>query len=152
MSMWFSKFGVWASSNECAEMESCFSKTTLFFGSNRMVSDIMNGQRVRMESFDHYIYIMIMSNLSLSHGFKQLIMSPSDFVTVAQTHAYSFLRMMVFYFELVGLSMNVENIVELGRPTFPEIFVRLPAWLLYSFLAWIFLQWVDLEKEYKKRN
>jgi len=56
---------------------------------------------------------------------------------------------MVFYFELVELSMNLENIIELVRP---EIFVRPPAWLIYSFLVWIFLQWVGLEKEYRKQN
>ena len=55
------------------------------------------------------------------------IVSPSDFVIVAQSHAYLFPRLMVFYFELVELSMNLENIVELGRP---EIFVWPPAWLL----------------------
>ena len=44
------------------------------------------------------------------------IMSPSDFVIVTWTHAYSFLRLMVFYFELVELSMNLGNIAELGRP------------------------------------
>jgi len=37
---------------------------------------------------------------------------------------------------LVKMSMNLGNIVELGRP---EIFVRPPAWLLYSFLARVFL-------------
>ena len=45
---------------------------TWFFGSNRMVSDIRNGQTVRMESLNHYIYVMIRSDLSLSHGFKHL--------------------------------------------------------------------------------
>ena len=39
--------------------------------------------------------------------------------------------------------------MELGRP---EIFVWPPVWLLYSFLAQIFLQWVGLEKEYRKQN
>ena len=42
-------------------------------------------------------------------------MSPSDFVIVARTHAYSFSsfsRLMVFYFELVELSMNLGNIVD----------------------------------------
>ena len=39
-------------------------------------------------------------------------MSPSDFVIVAQTYAYSFPRLMVFYFELVELSMNLENILD----------------------------------------
>ena len=48
--------------------------------------------------------------------------------------------------------MNFGNIVELGRPIFLEIFVRPLAWLLYSFLAQIFLQWVGLEKEYRKPN
>ena len=64
------------------------------------------------------------------------IVNPSDIV-------------MVFYFELVELSMNLGNIVELGRP---EIFVQPPAWLPYSFLTRIFLQWVGLEKEYRKQN
>ena len=44
------------------------------------------------------------------------IVSPSDFVIVARNHAYSFPRLLVFYFELVELSMNLGNIVELGRP------------------------------------
>ena len=77
------------------------------------------------------------------------IVSPSDFMIVARTQAYSFLRLMVFYFELVELSMNLENIVELRRA---EIFIRPPAGLLYSFLARIFLQWVGLKKEYRKQN
>ena len=45
--------------------------------------------------------------------------------------------------------MNLRNIVELGRP---EIFVRPPAWLLYSFLSRISFQWVSLKKEYRKQN
>ena len=40
-------------------------------------------------------------------------MSPSDFVIVAWTHAYSFSRLMIFYFELVELRMNPENIVKI---------------------------------------
>ena len=40
------------------------------------------------------------------------IVSPSDFVIVAWTHAYSFPRLKVFYFELVELSMNLGNIVD----------------------------------------
>ena len=40
------------------------------------------------------------------------IVSPSDFVIVAWTHAYSFPRLMVFYFELVELRMNLGNIME----------------------------------------
>ena len=40
------------------------------------------------------------------------IMSPSDFVIVAWTHAYSFSRLIDFYFELVELSMNLGNIVD----------------------------------------
>jgi len=39
------------------------------------------------------------------------IVSPSDFVIVAWTHAYSFTRLMVFYFELIELSMNLRNIM-----------------------------------------
>jgi len=49
------------------------------------------------------------------------------------------------------LSMNLENIVELERPTFSDIVAwPLASWLLYYFLAQIFLQWVGLEKEYRK--
>ena len=40
------------------------------------------------------------------------IVSPSDFVTF-WTHAYSFPKLMVFYFELVELSMNLGNIVDM---------------------------------------
>ena len=40
------------------------------------------------------------------------IVSPSDFLIVAWTHAYSFPRLMVFYFELVEMSMNLENILD----------------------------------------
>ena len=101
-----------------------------------MVSDIRSGQRVRMESFDHYIYVMITCDLSLQAAFHSRLVhhfvaiglkkmkfcfeicgknvSPSDFVIIARTHAYSFPRL--FYFELVELSMNLGNIVELGRP------------------------------------
>ena len=39
-------------------------------------------------------------------------MSPLDFVIVAWTHAYSFSRLMVFYFELMKLSMILGNIVD----------------------------------------
>ena len=49
------------------------------------------------------------------------ILSPSDFMIVAWTHAYSFPRLMAFYFVLVGLSMNLENSVNLGRRTFFKI-------------------------------
>ena len=59
---------------------------------------------------------------------------------------------MVVHYEEVELSKTLENIVELERPIFPEIFVRPPAWLLYSFLTQIFLQWVVLEKEYMKHD
>ena len=40
------------------------------------------------------------------------IVSPSDFVIVAWTHAYSFPRLMVFYFELMELRMYLENIMD----------------------------------------
>ena len=40
------------------------------------------------------------------------IMSPSDFVIVVWTHAYSFSKLIVFYFGLVELSMNLGNIVD----------------------------------------
>ena len=39
------------------------------------------------------------------------IMSPSNFVIVAWTREYLFSKLMVFYFELVELSMNIGNIV-----------------------------------------
>ena len=39
-------------------------------------------------------------------------MSPSDFVIVVWTHAYSFSKLMIFYFRLVELSMNLGNIVD----------------------------------------
>jgi len=77
------------------------------------------------------------------------IVSPSDFVIVAWTHAYLFPRLIVFYFELAELSMNFGHIVKLGRL---KIFIRPPAWLLYTYLAQIFLQWVGLEKVYRKQN
>ena len=48
--------------------------------------------------------------------------------------------------------MNLENIVELGKPTFSKIVTRTPAWLLYSFLTQIFLLWVVVEKEYMKHD
>ena len=76
-------------------------------------------------------------------------MSPLDFGIFLWTHAYSFPKLIVFYFVLVELSIDLGNILELRRP---EIFVRPPAWLLYSFLAHIFFQWVGLEKEYRKQN
>ena len=40
------------------------------------------------------------------------IVSPSEFVIVVWTHVYSFSKLMVFYFGLVELSMNLENIVD----------------------------------------
>ena len=40
------------------------------------------------------------------------IMSPSDFVIVIWTHAYTFSKLMVFYCGLVELSMNLGNIVD----------------------------------------
>ena len=76
------------------------------------------------------------------------IVSPSDFVIVVWTHAYSFPKLMVFYVEL---SMNLENVMELERPSFSEVVARpLVNWLLYSFLAQIFLQWEVQKKEYRK--
>ena len=45
-------------------------------------------------------------------GICDEIVNLSDFVIVAWTYAYSFSRLMVFYFELVELSMNFGNIVE----------------------------------------
>ena len=45
-------------------------------------------------------------------GICDEIVSQSDFVIVAWTYAYSFPRLMVFCFELMELSMNLENIVD----------------------------------------
>ena len=45
-------------------------------------------------------------------GIGGKIMSPSDFVIVVWTHAYSFSKLIVFHFELVELSINLRNIVD----------------------------------------
>jgi len=48
------------------------------------------------------------------------MVSPTCFKIVAQTNTRvpcSFSKLMVVHFEEVGLSMNLENIVKLGRPT-----------------------------------
>ena len=79
-------------------------------------------------------------------------MSPTCFEIVARHTRvlYSCPRLMISYFEEAGLSMNLENIVKLGRLTFFEIVARPSAWHLYSFLTQIFLLYVVLEKEYMK--
>ena len=60
---------------------------------------------------------------------------------------------MVVHYEEVELSKTLENIVELERPYFSEVVSRpLVDWLLYSFLALIFLQWEVQKKEYRKQN
>ena len=79
----------------------------------------------------------------------------TNFEIVARTHAtalYSYPRLMIGHFEEVGLSITLENVVKLGRPIFPEIFVRPPAWLQYSFLTQIFLLWVIQKKDYMKHD
>ena len=101
-----------------------------------MVSHIRNGQTVRMESLDHHIYVMIMSDLSLSHDFKHLFIVDWFIVLLRlDLKRWSFIwnlwwnceyvrfcdcfldsRILIskidgFYFELVELSMNLENIV-----------------------------------------
>ena len=72
--------------------------------------------------------------------------SPSDFTIVTWTHAYSFLGLMVFYFELKMMSMNLgfEKIVS------RVCFVGTQAWLLYSFFTQIFLLWAVQEKKFMK--
>jgi len=50
----------------------------------------------------------------------------------------------------VGLSLNLENIMELGSPTFFEIVAQFYERLPYSFLTLIFLQLDVVEKEYMK--
>ena len=80
-------------------------------------------------------------------GFGKIvkIVSPRCFEIEAWTHTrvlYSFPGQMVVHYEEVELSKTVENIVELERPTFSEVVaLTLVDWLLYSFLARIFLQW-----------
>ena len=60
---------------------------------------------------------------------------------------------MVFYFGLVELSMNRENVVELERPSVLQVVAQpLVDWLLYSFVTQIFLQWEVHKKEYRKQN
>ena len=56
------------------------------------------------------------------------IVSLKSLEIVARIYArvlYSYSRLMVDHFEKVGLSMIVENIMKLGRPTFSENFVAL---------------------------
>ena len=84
------------------------------------------------------------------------IVSPTYFEIEALTYAripYSFPRQLVVHYEEVELSKTLENIVELGRPSCFDIVAQpLASQLLYSFLSQIFLQWVRLEKEYRKRD
>ena len=93
---------------------------------------------------------------NLDFGKIVKIVSPTWFEIEASTHTrvpYSFSGQMVVHYEKVELSKTLENIVELGRPPCSDIVAQhLASWLLYSFLAQIFLQWVGLEKEYRKRD
>jgi len=72
----------------------------------------------------HHFIAIGLEKMKFYFGICGEIVSPSDFVIVARTHAYSFSRLMIFYFELVELSTNLGNIVELERL---EIFIRPPA-------------------------
>jgi len=86
---------------------------------------------------------------------KLKIVSLISFEIVARTHArvlYSCPRLMIGHFEEVRLSINLGNVMKLGRPTFPKIFIRPHAWILYSFLTEIFLLRVVLENECRKQN
>ena len=69
--------------------------------------------------------------MGMKVGFKNFgeTVSPSDFMNVVWTHAYSFSGMMVFYFELKMMSMNFsfEKIVSRA------CFVGTQAWLPYLF-------------------
>ena len=60
----------------------------------------------------HHFVTVGLETMKFCFGLCGEIVSLSDFVIVARTHAYSFPRLMVFYFELVELSMNLENIVD----------------------------------------
>ena len=87
-----------------------------------------------------------------NHGFGKFVksMSPTCFEIVVRIHArvpYSFSGQMVVHYEKVEQSKTLKNIIELERPTFSEVVARpLVDWLLYSFLALIFLQLVVLKK------
>ena len=82
------------------------------------------------------------------------VMSPSDFVTVARTHArvpYSFPGWMVVHFESVRLekiSMTLEILVEMMSPTYFDIVALFHKRDPNSFLAQIFLQLDVLKKAY----
>jgi len=60
----------------------------------------------------HRFVTIGLEKMKFCFGICGEIVSPSDFMIVAWTRAYSFSRLMVFYFELVELSMNLENIVD----------------------------------------
>ena len=60
----------------------------------------------------HRFVAIGLEKIKFCFGIYGEIVSPSDFVIVVWTHAYSFSRLIVFYFELVELSINLENIVD----------------------------------------
>ena len=98
-----------------------------------------------------FLQMIVLERECLNLDFEKIvkIVSPTCFEIVAQTHArvlYSCPRLMIGHFEEVKLSMTLKNIIELGRPTFSEIFVRPPAWLLYPFLARFFFSIGDSRK------
>ena len=53
-----------------------------------------------------------LEKLKCCFGIGGKIVSTLDFVIVVWTHAYSYPKLMVFYFRLVELSMNLGNIVD----------------------------------------
>ena len=80
-------------------------------------------------------------------GFEIFVknVSPKCFEIEAWTHTrvpYSFTGQMVVHYEEVKLSKTLKNIVKLEKPIFFEVVARpFVDWLIYPFLAWIFLQW-----------
>ena len=60
----------------------------------------------------HHFVATGLEKMKFYFGICGEIISPSDFMIVTWTRAYSFPRLMVFYFELVELSMNLRNIVD----------------------------------------
>ena len=57
--------------------------------------------------FVHRFVAIGLEKMKICFGNCDKLVSPLDFVIVARTHAYSFLKLMIFYVELV-MSMNLD--------------------------------------------